>query len=324
MNIADSIDEYIKERWNDIIELLALNNNIEMKLSFFNEISEINDYNIVESIKTNDGNKIADIYIKSDENIDMKRIKTIIDKLKEIILKDIKISNVLKISEENYNFKKGNKILQKLEFLSLLPESNPNIVVITNCDGEIVYSNKSSIKWLNENNFENQNDIKILFPNEFKNKFCDHCKEFNYKGEKIEFKNQVFDFKIKPIPQNEKCMITLTDISETERLYREKELYYKAFQSSIHGMIITDKKGYIEYVNPKFLDLYGYSSNEVIGKGPNILNPGMDKYYDLGYPKEKYLKIFSSLWESISNPNIGYWEGIIPNQKKMEKLYGSI
>jgi len=190
------------------------------------------------------------------------------------------------------------------------------MVLIVECDGNIIYSNKSTHQWLEENGFDKEDDIKVLYPKSFKNKFCSSCGYFGLRGEKVEYKNQTFDFKIKPIVNNKKCMIILTDITEIERLSKEKELYYKAFQSSIHAMLITDTKGYIKYVNPKFLELYGYSKAEVIGKGPNILNPGIDKYYDLGYPKQKYLDLFKELWDSISDPNIGYWEGTIPNQKK--------
>jgi PAS domain S-box-containing protein len=207
-------------------------------------------------------------------------------------------------------------MFENLEFLSSLPEINPNMVLMVGCNGDILYSNKSTDQWLEENGFNKESDIKVLFPKKFNDKFCDFCGTFKIKNERVEYKGQFFDFKINPILENDKCMITLTDITEIEKLSKEKELYYKSFQSSISPMIITDKKGYIKYANPKFLELYGYSKAEVIGKGPNILNPGIEKYKDLGYSQQNYLDLFKDLWQSISDPSIGHWEGAIPNQKK--------
>jgi len=316
MNILDSIDKYIKERWQDIIDLIEINNDFEIKLKCPTDDVRFSGNYIKESVKDDNGEIILDLYIISKNSKLEDSIKETIKMLNKIIKKDFNLSNTLKNAEKSFNFTEKNEMFEKLEFLSLLPETNPNMVLIVECDGNIIYSNNSTEKWLKENGFEKEKDIKVLYPDRFKNKFCNSCGRFDIKSEKVEYKDQAFDFKIKPIQESGKCMIILTDITEIEKLSKEKELYYKAFQSSIHGMLITDTKGYIKYVNPKFLQLYGYSSEEVLGKGANILNPGMDVYYDLGYPKEKYHELFTELWESISDPEIGYWEGNIPNQKK--------
>ena len=47
---------------------------------------------------------------------------------------------------------------------------------------------------------------------------------------------------------------------------------FKATEYSPSSIIITDKEGRIEYVNPKFTDLTGYSLDEVRGKNPRILS----------------------------------------------------
>ena len=126
----------------------------------------------------------------------------------------------------------------------------------------------------------------------------------------------MYDLKLKPLAGADRCMITLTDVTEMERVILERQLYFEAFQSSIHAMMITDSKGRIQYVNPKFEEIYGFSSAEAGGKTPNILNPGRDTYYDLGYADENYDQLFTEMWEHIQNPAIGYWEGEIPNRRK--------
>lgn len=65
----------------------------------------------------------------------------------------------------------------------------------------------------------------------------------------------------------------------------------------------TDPKGIITYVNKAFLDISGYSLEELIGKPHNIVrHPDM--------PKE----IFKELWQTISSKKS--WHGILKNRKK--------
>jgi|GEM_PF-3069314 len=55
----------------------------------------------------------------------------------------------------------------------------------------------------------------------------------------------------------------------------------KAVESSGESMMITDREGTIEYVNPSFTRQTGYTAAEVLGKNPRILKSGLqsDAYY---------------------------------------------
>ena len=58
----------------------------------------------------------------------------------------------------------------------------------------------------------------------------------------------------------------------------------KAVEQSPVSIIVTDNQGIIEYVNPKFCQVTGYSAEEVLGKTPRILKGGFltdDFYRDL-------------------------------------------
>jgi len=81
-----------------------------------------------------------------------------------------------------------------------------------------------------------------------------------------------------------------------------------AVEQSSASIVITDKNGLIEYVNPAFLKLTGYSSEEVIGKNPRILKTG--------YTNEQEYK---QLWQDISNNKT--WSGIFKNKKKNGEVY---
>lgn len=82
----------------------------------------------------------------------------------------------------------------------------------------------------------------------------------------------------------------------------------RAVEQSSVAVVITNKEGSIEYVNPFFTELTGYSFDEVKGKKINILKSGHQT-------KEFYKK----LWEVILSGND--WEGELLNKKKSGELY---
>ena len=97
-------------------------------------------------------------------------------------------------------------------------------------------------------------------------------------------------------------------ISQRKRADEEVRKLSLAVEHSPVSIIITDKAGNIEYVNPKFMEVTGYSAREVIGKNPRILKSGE-------MPPENYKR----LWETIIAG--GEWRGEFHNRKKNGELY---
>ena len=65
----------------------------------------------------------------------------------------------------------------------------------------------------------------------------------------------------------------------------------------------TDLEGTIVYVNRKFCEVSGYSSNELIGQSHNIIrHPHMPK------------ALFEKIWNAISSGHV--WNGLIKNMRK--------
>ena len=93
--------------------------------------------------------------------------------------------------------------------------------------------------------------------------------------------------------------------SETERKISEQELrkLSTAITQSPAAIVITNTQGAIEYVNPKFSEITGYSFAEVKGKNPRILK---------GTENSKIF--FKSLWETIVVGKM--WKGVFKNKKK--------
>ncbi len=110
------------------------------------------------------------------------------------------------------------------------------------------------------------------------------------------------------------------DITDFERVNREKERYFAAFQAMKHPVIFTKPDGTIIDVNTSFTAMYGYSRDEVIGNKPKLLNPGKDVYANLGYSPEEYDELFAALWQAVGDRSVGSWEGTMINRKKNGSL----
>lgn len=109
-------------------------------------------------------------------------------------------------------------------------------------------------------------------------------------------------------PEKGQFATLFTDITE-RRLREEKiQILLQAVTQSPVSIVITDKSGNIEYVNPKFTDITGYSLEESIGKNPRISQSGKT-------PRELY----EELWRSISSGKP--WTGVLLNKKKNGELY---
>ena len=96
----------------------------------------------------------------------------------------------------------------------------------------------------------------------------------------------------------------------TRRKLAELELQKlsRAVEQNPASIVITDVNGNIEYVNPKFSQLTGYSLEEVIGKNPRILKSGFT-------PQEDY----TNLWATILSGR--EWQGELQNRKKNGEIY---
>ena len=81
-----------------------------------------------------------------------------------------------------------------------------------------------------------------------------------------------------------------------------------AVEHSPASIMITDAAGGIEYVNPKFVEVTGYTAAEVIGQNPNILKSG--KTSDVTYEE---------MWRTIRAGD--EWHGEFHNRRKNGELF---
>ncbi len=98
------------------------------------------------------------------------------------------------------------------------------------------------------------------------------------------------------------------DVTEQKRAEEQLRKLAHAVEASPASIVITDDRGNIEYVNPKFTQMSGYSMEEVIGQNPRILKT------DYTSPQ-----IYEQLWQTITSGH--EWRGEFCNRKKNGDIF---
>ena len=96
----------------------------------------------------------------------------------------------------------------------------------------------------------------------------------------------------------------------TERKNAEDELlkHFHIIEQSPVSIVITDTNGDIEYVNPRFTRVTGYTFEESIGQNPRLMKSG-----------EQPLERYKEMWSMITSGK--EWKGEFHNKKKNGELF---
>ena len=95
----------------------------------------------------------------------------------------------------------------------------------------------------------------------------------------------------------------IEDITDRKRMEVERDRLVMAMEQAAEMVVITDQSGAIQYVNPAFERVTGYTRTEALGANPRFLQSGMhdDAFY-------------AALWTTIAGG--GTWTGRFINKKK--------
>ncbi|NBD36754.1 MAG: PAS domain S-box protein [Chloroflexi bacterium] len=104
------------------------------------------------------------------------------------------------------------------------------------------------------------------------------------------------------------AVASFRNISERKQMNAQLRKLSRAIEQSPSSVVITDINGDIEYVNPRFTQLTGYSKEEAMGQNPRILKSGhhTPEFYD-------------ELWDMISDGQ--EWRDEFCNQRKDGSIY---
>ncbi len=86
------------------------------------------------------------------------------------------------------------------------------------------------------------------------------------------------------------------------------EILAAAINQTSEGVIVVDLNGLIQYVNPAFTQMTGYSAEEVLGKSPRLLKSG-----------KQDAAFYRNLWSTIVAGNT--WRGCITNRRRNGTYY---
>ncbi len=138
--------------------------------------------------------------------------------------------------------------------------------------------------------------------------------------------NRTYELHITPIESGRGAtvgeLVLLRDVTEqrhaeaeamAQRHYLEQQNLQllklsRAIEQSANAVVITDTEGRIEYVNPSFTAITGYTPEETYGQNPRILKSG-----------EHPPAMYRILWETIKSGKV--WRGEFHNRRKDGSLY---
>lgn len=98
------------------------------------------------------------------------------------------------------------------------------------------------------------------------------------------------------------------DVTEFKVSQQKLEKLSLAIEHSPNAVLIMDKYGRVEYVNPKFTTITGFSNDETLGKWPDLINSGINAP-----------GIYDEIWHTIHQGH--EWRGELQNRKKNGDLY---
>ena len=102
--------------------------------------------------------------------------------------------------------------------------------------------------------------------------------------------------------------VALVAALQRKRGEAERERLMAAIEQAGEMVVITDPEGTIQYVNPAFVTVTGYTREEAVGQNPRLLKSGCQ---DAAF--------YHRLWETITSGRT--WEGHIINKRKDGSLY---
>ena len=221
-----------------------------------------------------------------------------------------------------------NKLKESEARLQTLINSTPDIICFKDGKGRWLIANDADLELFalkNVNYFEKTDAELSIFTNPiYKNSFntCIDSDELAwekgdiFRGEEaiptVNGETKVYDIIKVPVFNDDGSRNGLVvlgrDITDMKVVEKELAKLSLAIEQSPTMVLITDIEGNIEYFNPKFTEVTGYTLKDVKGKNPNILKSG-----------EHTQEFYEVMWNTILDDK--EWSGELHNKKKNGELY---
>jgi PAS domain S-box-containing protein len=110
------------------------------------------------------------------------------------------------------------------------------------------------------------------------------------------------------LPGEWNFLIIADDITAKKENEEDLQRFFYVAENTVNPLQITDTEGRMIYVNPAFLQVSGYTKEELIGKNPSIFGS-----------KKQLKRFWSEMWTTIKSGKA--WIGDVENQKKNGEPY---
>ncbi len=204
-------------------------------------------------------------------------------------------------------------------YRSVIENSNDGIAIVQ--DEIIKYSNPQLAAMLGYTveEMKGQHFYHFLAPSEAKTVQERHRRRLRGVGVPSHYETMLMHVSGEPIPvefnistmkldHHTAVLAMIRDIRDRLNARDQINRLAAVAQQAQEAIIITDLQGHIEYTNPQFEKMTGYSAEEVKGKNPSILKSGHhnDTFY-------------KNLWDTIKSGET--WMGKFINKRKDGSLY---
>jgi len=102
--------------------------------------------------------------------------------------------------------------------------------------------------------------------------------------------------------------VIFMDVTARKRADEQIRLHAAVLEAAANGIVITAPDGTIQWVNPAFTELTGYTFAEAIGQNPRVLN---SHTHDQAF--------FKNMWDTVLAGQV--WHGELVNRRKDGSLY---
>lgn len=226
------------------------------------------------------------------------------------------------VIQNKTNVQNNNEIILLKNTLDAVIGSSFNAIITISPEGIIVDWNKAAEKIYGYKAKEViGKHITIIYPQDRLHEF-DGIKKKLFQGKKIQQyptkrvkKNlTIIDVILNLTPILDKtgkiiaAAKTTIEITATKQTEYSLLQYSQTIMQSPVSVMIADHNGNLEFVNPKFTEITGYTPEEVKGKNPRFLKSGFTKP-----------DVYKKLWNTIKSGKI--WRGEFQNKKKNGDLF---
>jgi len=214
--------------------------------------------------------------------------------------------------------KRAEKALRDSDLLvQALMRASDDPLIIEDMEGTILEINEAAASLIGmskeeavgQNSFDNMPPEMAEVRRGFARKIREQGKEVRFEDD---WGDKWFDNVVYPV-QDEKGELTrlaiLTrDITDRKKAEAERNRLATAIEQAGEGIVITDTKGTIEYVNPAFERMTGYTARDAVGESPRIQKSGR---HDEAF--------YRDMWNTITRGEV--WKGRLYNKRKDDSVY---